>query len=440
MYIIENTNLIPMDAERVLSGVDIVINAGKIASIENHGRTPFDGAMVVDGRGRYVMPSLTDCHVHCISPEDFRWYVSYGVTTVCNYMGTAKALRWRKELAEGQRVGPRLITAGPIIDGTAKFLSVMEYGRTEEQLPLEDAYGDLLALDGIIVAEDEATARRAVRYIREAGYDFVKVYNNLCPEAYYGACDEAEKQGILIAGHLMDFSNEERLEGKPFSIRQASVEHVAGIEDTLMEYLAEHHIALDPTYAVEKVKLARYEESPEYQALLALCPDEEREEWRQCGLRRQEVYKSEPDRRPVERKGMEYYHHIIKSFHEKGGLILAGTDSGIDGLLPGADLHLELGCLSESGISNFEVLKTATVNPAAFFRGDARLGQALEGGPAELLILAENPLEDVAAVGKIEGLIQGDRYYDRAALEAMRQDRRFCIYQDAQEQEEISYD
>lgn len=52
MYIIENTRLIPMDAERVLSDVDIVINAGTIASIQPHGRTPFDGATVIDGRGK----------------------------------------------------------------------------------------------------------------------------------------------------------------------------------------------------------------------------------------------------------------------------------------------------------------------------------------------------------------------------------------------------
>ncbi|MGC2872285.1 amidohydrolase family protein [Ihubacter sp. rT4E-8] len=432
MYIIQNTNLLPMDAERVLSGVDIVIDAGIIRHIAQAGQIAFDQrASVIDGTGKYVMPALTDCHVHCITPADFPWYLSYGVTTICNYMGVARALRWRKELAEGSRIGPRLITAGPIIDGTAKFLSVMEYGRSEAALPLEEVYSDLLRLDGIIEAKDAETARRAVRYIKEAGYDFVKVYNNLCPEAYYAACDEAEKQGILIVGHLMDFSNEEKIAGKPFTIRQAAVEHVAGLDDTLMEYLAAHQIALDPTYAVEKVKLARYEESPEYQALLSLCPSDEREEWRKCGQRRQEVYKTEPNRRPVERRGMAYYHHIMKTFHEKGGLILAGTDSGIDGLLPGVDLQIELSCLAESGISNYEALKTATVNPAMFYRGDAKLGQAIEGSPAELLILSENPLEHIEAVRQIAGLMQGERYFTKEALGALRQNRKFSIYQDA---------
>lgn len=431
MYMIKNVNLIPMDRERVLAGMDVIVEDGKIQRITPCGQSGFEDAEKIDGSGKYLMPGLTDCHVHCISPEDFKWYLSYGVTTVCNYMGTAKALRWRNELYEGSRIGPRLITAGPIIDGTAKFLSVMEYGRTEERLPLEEEFGDLLSLDGIIETKTAETARRAVRYIKEAGYDFVKVYNNLTPEAYYAACDEALKQDILIVGHLMDFINEEKIAGRPFDIRQRAVEHVAGIDDTLMEYLAKNGIALDPTYAVEKVKLARYEESDAYQKLLAVIPEEEKKEWRQCSIRRQAVYKSEPLRRPVERRGMAYYHHIMKNFHDKGGTILAGTDSGIDGLLPGADLHIELACLAESGISNYEVLKAATVNPAGFFCGDSSKGMIQEGDEANLLLLAANPLDDIAATWKTEGLFLGNRYYDKEALQELRRNRKFCIYQDA---------
>ena len=112
-------------------------------------------------------------------------------------------------------------------------------------------------------------------------------------------------------------------------------------------------------------------------------------------------------------------------------MILAGTDSGIDGLLPGFDLQIELSCLAESGISNYEALKTATVNPAMFYRGDAKLGQAIEESPAELLILSENPLEHIEAVRQIAGLVQGERYFTREELDALRQNRKFSIYQDA---------
>lgn len=429
MYTIQNVALIPMDTQRVLEHVDVRIEGGRVIGIDPTGAAAPAGT-VIDGSGKYLIPGLTDSHVHCINPEDFKWYLSFGVTTVCNYMGTAKALRWREELENGTRIGPRLITAGPIIDGTAKFLSVMEYGRTEPHLPLEEQYGDLLALDGIIEATDAQTARRAVRYIKEAGYDFVKVYNNLPEEAYYAACDEAGKQNILIVGHLMDFTNEEKIAGKPFRVCQRSVEHVAGIDDTLMDYFAEHGIAMDPTYAVEKVKLARYELDPAYQQYLALAPDAEREEWQKVAVRRQAVYKSVPNRRPVERCGMAYYHHIMKSFHDKGGLILAGTDSGIDGLLPGLDLQIELQCLAESGISHYEVLKTATVNPAKVFRGDEKAGTVYVGGDADLVLLDSDPLQDINAVQQVAGVFHRGEYYDPDMLARLRENRQFCLYQD----------
>lgn len=430
MYIIKNVTVIPMDSQRKLEQQDVFIQGDQITNICPTGSVATENATVIDGTGKFLIPGLTDSHVHCITPEDFRWYISFGVTTICNYMGTAKALRWREELANGTRLGPKMITAGPIIDGTAKFLSVMEYGRSDEHVPLEKEYSDLLALDGIIEAKDEATARRAVRYIKEAGYDFVKVYNNLSPEAYYGACDEADKQGILIVGHLMDFANEEKIAGKPFTICQRSVEHVAGIDDTLMEYIAEHNIAMDPTYAVEKVKLARFELEPEYQQYLQLAPQGEQDEWRRVGMRRQAVYKEVPNRRPVERRGMAYYHHIMKSFHEKGGMILAGTDSGIDGLLPGVDMQLELECLAESGISNYEVLKAATVNPAKLFLNDEKLGTLYAGGCADMVLLDSDPVEDISAIRQIHGVFRRGEFYDSEQLAKMRENRQFCIYQD----------
>lgn len=429
MYTIKDVTLLTMASPEPQLHMDVCVEDSHVVSIAPTG-THTPAGLVIDGAGKFLLPGLTDSHVHCINPEDFKWYVSFGITTICNYMGVARALRWRKELADGVRVGPRLITAGPIIDGTAKFLSVMEYGRSEKLLPLEDQYGDLLALDGIIEATSADKARRAVRYIKSAGYDFVKLYNNLTSEAYYAACDEADRQGILVVGHLMDFINEEKIAGKPFRICQRSVEHVAGIDDTLMEYFAQNHIAMDPTYAVEKVKLARYELNPAYQKYLALAPKAEMAEWQRVAMLRQAVYKAEPDRRPVERKGMAYYHHIMKSFYDRGGLILAGTDSGIDGLLPGVDLQIELECLAESGIPNFDVLKTATVNPAAFFLGDGTLGTIHVGGMADLLLLDGDPLRDISAVKKVSGVFCRGNYYDKAALHTLREKRQFCIYED----------
>ncbi|MGN0659063.1 MAG: amidohydrolase family protein [Emergencia sp.] len=431
MQVISNCNVIPMTEDAVLKGYDIFFEKGVITGICPHGKQDLSGLEVYDGTGKYAMPALMDSHVHVSTPEDFRWYLAYGVTRISCMMGTAKALTWRKELSEGKRRGPKMKVSSPIIDGTDKYLApTMDYGRTEQYLPLEEEYGDLLKRDCIIEAKDEKNARKAVRYARAAGYDYVKLYNNLKREVYFAACDEAEKQGIMAVGHMMDCLNEDNFDGviEPFRYGQKSIEHIASINETIMEQCLAEGVAIGTTFAVEKLKLERYEESDFYQAFMKDIPEGEKEEWRQCGLRRRAVYANEPDRKPVKRRGMEFYQKITKEFQDRGGLLLAGTDSGIDGLLPGVDMHIELQCLSECGLSNFEVLKTATVNPAGFYWKGEATGTLEAGAPAEILILEGNPLENISSTWDIDALVCGTEFYDRDSLSEMKKNRRFIIY------------
>lgn len=88
---------------------------------------------------------------------------------------------------------------------------------------------------------------------------------------------------------------------------------------------------------------------------------------------------------------------LVKHLHEMGIMILAGSDfAGMPYVYPGIGLHQELNLLAKAGLSNNEVLKTATINPAIYRGAQQMNGSISVGKYADMLILERNPLENIA--------------------------------------------
>ena len=129
---IENVTVIPMDAERVLTGQTVVVESRRITAMGPSGatRVPAD-ATRIDGRGRFLIPGLAEMHGHFPSPQGLQQFgedfgdrllflnVACGVTTVRGMIGGPRDLRVREEVARGQRLGPQIFTAGPSINGNS---------------------------------------------------------------------------------------------------------------------------------------------------------------------------------------------------------------------------------------------------------------------------------------------------------------------------------
>ncbi|PYX40767.1 MAG: hypothetical protein DMG81_05245 [Acidobacteria bacterium] len=164
-----HVHVIPMDRERVLDDQTVLIQNGRIASIgpSRTARIPAQ-AQRIDATGKYLIPGLTDAHVHLYSQIEFPLYLANGVTTVFNLDGRSAHLRWRKQIAAGELEGPTIFTAGPL------------FGRAH-------------------------TAEEAVRLVDEqadAGYDAVKIYNPVSKAEYPALIAEAKRRNLLIMGHI----------------------------------------------------------------------------------------------------------------------------------------------------------------------------------------------------------------------------------------------
>jgi hypothetical protein len=121
-----NVNVIPLDHEGVKQDRTVLVRGDRIVSVGSRYEVRVaSDAVVIDGAGQYLVPGLTDAHVHVsgtpVMPtrDDFGdapIYLAYGVTTVVNLSGSPMVLEWRKRVNAGTLLGPTIYTAGPFVN------------------------------------------------------------------------------------------------------------------------------------------------------------------------------------------------------------------------------------------------------------------------------------------------------------------------------------
>ena len=116
----------------------------------------------------------------------------------------------------------------------------------------------------------------------------------------------------------------------------------------------------------------------------------------------------------------EFMQKVVGALHRHGVPIVAGTDAmGIPHVAPGSSLHHELQLLSGSGLSPYEVLRSATVVPAAFLGRTGEFGTIAPGQRADLLLVDANPLQDLTVLKRPAGVMVRGRWCTRQQLDAM---------------------
>jgi imidazolonepropionase-like amidohydrolase len=404
-----------MDAERRLPDQTVVVAGGRIAAMGPRTEVAIaDGARRVDGAGRFLMPGLADMHAHLDTAASLILDVAAGVTTVRNMWGTPLTLRWRAAIERGERLGPSIVTAGPIVDGEPPVWS------------------------GAAVVETAAEARALVAAQKSAGYDLIKIYNNLSPTAYEALLEAARAAAMPVDGHVPTRVPLERA----LAAGQRSIEHLTGwlvalqradspfFHTTLLphrRHLAEHvDEALLPHLAEQAARSGAWEcptltvdqwfASPEERARqaarseVALAPPWMRAAW------------SAPEPAPPEEyaknaRAEALLGHIARALAAAGARVVAGTDGPNPFVVPGYGLHRELSNLVAAGFTPYQALRAATADAAELAGQRGEAGVVAKGARADLLLVDGDPLSDVANAARIAGVMVRGRWLDRAALD-----------------------
>ena len=113
----------------------------------------------------------------------------------------------------------------------------------------------------------------------------------------------------------------------------------------------------------------------------------------------------------------EFHLQIIRKLHESDVTIICGTDAGIGITVPGLSIHDELMFYKEAGLSNYETLKTATVNASDTHAKMSTMGTIEVGKIANLILADQNPLLNLSALQKPRLVFIKGRKLNRETLD-----------------------
>ncbi|HZY81173.1 MAG TPA: amidohydrolase family protein [Cyclobacteriaceae bacterium] len=382
-YIIKNVGIVTMKNPEVRNGQSVLIENGRIQKIA--GEIQNQGATVIDGSGKYLMPGLTDMHVHLFDRHQMKntWMLMLlinGVTTVRDMCGEPGKIQLREKIKTNDILGPNLYQAGPIIDGNKENMGLFAFADTPQK------------------------GREIVLSQKKAGYDFIKVYDALTREVYAAIIDEAHKQGMQVTGHLPDHVTLD----DAINLEQNSIEHITGyIEWT--DYQV--HLNVGDDYPTKTAGSSTWNCPTLYNHFMngsragaremmlyadgsGLLPKGLRDNWSKIVNSNSKAIIEIADKYGA--SNHEVIKKIVLNLYSSGAKLIAGTDAGsLPLIIPGYSLHQELKHLNELGIATYDVLKMATAN-AAQAMNKTDFGTIEEGNRADLLLLNANPLDGVA--------------------------------------------
>jgi imidazolonepropionase-like amidohydrolase len=423
---ITDVSIVDVERGRTIGPRTVLVAGGRIAAIDAPDRIRIpSGAERVDGRGRFLIPGLVDMHVHLFNNASRRppntWafplYVAAGVTGVREMFVEPASMAtlngWRRAMAKGELVGPRIIAAGVAVRPTSP-----------------------------------ADAAARVDEAADAGADFIKVFSDLQEATWRAVLAAARRRSLPVAGHVP--AGVSMIAAAAAGQRDAehlmqAFEACTARERTWLD--DRRHLAGDELVARRDAQESRVLDSfdrgacDRFAAALARSgqvqvptlvlafaewqgrPPESHPHWRYLRAERdrwvrllgsltQDERAAGARRWPVARK-------IASSLHRAGVPLLAGTDAPMPRIVPGFSLHDELELFVDSGMSPLEALRASTLAPASFLGIAGETGSVAVGKRADLVLLDRDPLLDIRHTRNIRAVLLAGRLFSRPALDAL---------------------
>jgi len=411
--IISNINIIDVETGKIDSGMDLIIIKDRIMSIVPHRKKlTYNAETIVDGTGKFLIPGLWDMHVHLsmIGKESIPLFVLNGVTGVRDMGGNWSELEeWRAlgNLTE-QNVYPKIKTAGPILE-SPQFYNL-----------LQQILGPSYTNDRIAISSIEQ-AHIVVDSLSKMGADLIKVRTVKSQEIFKAIAAACKKNNIPFTGHIdqnigIEFAIENKMQTIEHDLFLQSLSmDEKGLNKTL-QTITDGRLNFTPTLLATYNSRLRSKDE-----LIQLANDT---------LNRKTEFREYLSPKLIENWNIQLKIQALETPMKWDSLIiplrsfaksiagkttvLSGTDCGVPGIIPGKGLHQELKMLvEEMGLSNLQALQASTINAVRNLELQNEYGLVKSLYRADLLILNENPLEDISSSSNIFSIIRNGTILDQ---------------------------
>ena len=420
-YAIENVNVIPMDGRGLLTGQTVLISDSKITEVGAADQVALsEGITRIDGTNKYLVPGLSEMHAHIPVAENgddeyvkeiLFLYLSNGVTTIRGMLGNPYHLTLKEQVAAGDVLSPRIFTSGPSFNGNS--CSSVEIARQ-------------------MVTEQSA-----------AGYDFLKLHPGIKLDVFNALTETANELGIGFAGHVpVDVGIRRALESKYLSVdhvdgyleglvpAEAGVQpdqngffglNFTGLADPgliagLVQMTVDNGVWVVPTQSL----FERWGGLDDAQTLasqpeMKYIPPATLANWisRKEDFMSQDVFTEETITR-----FLEIRRQLIHDLYHGGAMLALGSDAPQVFNVPGFSLHHELNSYILSGLTPQQALEIGTINPAKFFGMDDEFGTVKAGYWADLILVDQNPLDDISNLRNPAGVMVRGTWLSRDDINA----------------------
>ena len=397
----------------------------------------YSGKLEIDAENKFLMPGLWDNHVHFGGAEYvdeneqlLPLYVAFGVTAVRDAAGDIplEVLKWKAEINEGKRIGPRIFTSGPKIEGiNSVWPGDLEVGSEEE---LDKALDSLekLEVDFVKITDNALSAELFLSATKKAKARGWSVSGHVHPGI---TLDEISKAGLTTIehqGYLLRAATaeEQRIRDERASNKLSAVNANQLQFNTLSDSIARSNFKKFAAQGTGIVPTLLISYTIAYLDSLDFSADTITN---YLGPKLKESYQWRIDRYALEdsvsrrnrKMTFEASARLLPLVQKSGMKIIAGTDAGYLNTYdyPGLAIHRELDLMVHYGLSPLEALQASMINGPAYFGLEDKYGSIQTGKKASMVFLTRNPLENIENTLSIESVIVAGSYYSRADLDKM---------------------
>lgn len=394
-YIFKNVNIITMKDDKIIEKQTVVVKDGKIIEISD--KTNHTSKNTIDTKGKYLLPTMADAHVHFPENDEelekvMKLNLINGVTKLRSMRGDWNDILRKQKYNAETSYSPKLYLSPP---------------------PIYRSYE-------MSVADLE----QYVKASKDYGFDFIKILSIKSPDLLKQMDSICKKYEMKIGGHYPDNPKGVRFSDETvFSTNYNYIEHLGGLIgeseslENKLKHIKQNNIFICPTMQWYAIGYGQYGiDEMLNQRGMQYIPTDIKTDWAE----KSKIYRSKLGKDGFEQEKAEYAlemqerFNVVKRLNDEGVKLLLSPDASSKFIVPGFGMLEEMKLYQKAGLSNYDILRSATTNFALLF--NENYGTIETGKDADFMLLSHNPLQDLKALENVNAVFYNNHYLDQKQL------------------------